>query len=158
MIEVPAIRTPRTRYPEELKSLAFELYAYSTGQDMPATIKALNEVTSNPVPEKSVYAWRAEFEWDRRIAELQRAAAPVSWELWCQGLSVAGPRSLSRLAAIMDNPDASHRDQITAARVIATLYAEHAEALLALSAEPPAPPTAQTNDELQAIERTPGFD
>lgn len=150
MLEVPAVRTTRTRYPEQVKALAFELYAYSCNQDMPATIAALNEQTDNPVSEKSVYAWRSEYQWDLRIQEQRRAMAPISWESWCQGLSVAGPRSLSRLSAIMDDPSASHRDQITAARAIATLYAEHAEALLAMAAESQSPPT-------EAVERTPGW-
>jgi hypothetical protein len=158
MIEVPAIRTTRTRYPEQLKALAFELYAYTTNQDMPATIRLLNEQVDHPVSEKSVYAWRSEFEWDKRIAEQRRAMAPVSWELWCSGISVAGPLAISRLSAIMDDPAASHRDQIAAARAIASLYAEHAEMLLALATEEPAPPAATSNDELQAIESTPGWE
>lgn len=150
MIEVPAIRTTRTRYPEELKSLAFELYAYSCGQDMPATIKALNERCDNPVSEKSVYAWRSDYEWDRRIQEQRRAMAPVSWELWCQRLGVAGPQSIETLSSLMLDPKVSTRDRITAARAVATLYAEHAEALLAMAAESQDQPT-------EAVEHTPGW-
>lgn len=150
MLEVPAVRTTRTRYPEQVKALAFELYAYSCNQDMPATIAALNEQTDNPVSEKSVYAWRSEYQWDLRIQEQRRAMAPVSWELWCQGLSVAGPQSIDTLSALMLDPEVSTRDRITAARAIATLYAEHADALLAMAAESQTQPT-------EAVEHTPGW-
>jgi hypothetical protein len=160
MIETPAIRTTRTRYPEQAKALAYELYAHRCNGDMPETIKLLNELVTVPVSEKSVYAWRAEFQWDRRRQAESEALAPLSWDLYFGGLSVAAPESVSYLRSVIADESESTRNRIAAARAILSQVAQHVEQLEARLPAPPDPPVVchRTNEELLLLEETPGYE
>lgn len=136
MIELPTVRTTRTRYPDQVKALAYEVYAHRANGDMPETLRIMAELCDPPVSEKTVYQWRADHQWDRRMEEERRNLSPVLWETYFGGLAVAAPESVAYLRSVVTNPDASDRDRIAASRVILSQVVAHIGQLEALMPKP----------------------
>jgi hypothetical protein len=152
MIEVRGNRTRGTRYPAEVKELAYEVYAKRADSDIPRTMAILAELVDPPLSEKTVYEWRQAYQWDKRLELEKQAMAPVLWERYTRELSVAAPEAVSYLLSIVRNVGESTRDRTTAARSLMQQYASHAEALLA--ALPPAQQQVSSdisNEELLAL-------
>jgi hypothetical protein len=143
MIELQGNRTRGTRYPAELKELAFEVYSKRADADIPRTMAILAELVDPPLSEKTVYEWRASYGWDRRLEEERRGIAPILWERYTRELSVAAPEAVSYLRSVLADDTANVRDRITAARSLMQQYASHAEALLAAM---PAPVSQVSSD------------
>lgn len=129
MIELPAVRTTRTRYPEEVKALAYEVYAHRANGDMPEAIRLLGELTNPPVSEKTVYQWRADYQWDRRLQAEREAASPVLWEIYFGGLAVAAPEAVNYLRSVVQDTSANPRDRISASRALLSQVAVHLDQL-----------------------------
>jgi hypothetical protein len=125
VLEVPAIRTTRTRYDDAVKELAYEVYSKRCNGDMPATIKLLAELVDPPLSEKTIYYWRDDLGWRQRFEEEKQAIAPYSWDLYFGGLAVAAPESVSYLRSVVQDTEASHRDRTAAARVLLSQVSGH---------------------------------
>jgi hypothetical protein len=143
MIEIQGNRTRGTRYPAEIKELAFEVYAKRADSDIPRTMAILGQLVDPPLSEKTVYEWRQAYQWDRRLEQEKQAMAPVLWERYTRELSVAAPEAVSYLRSVLADDTANVRDRITAARSLMQQYASHAEALLAAI---PAPVSQVSSD------------
>jgi hypothetical protein len=152
MIEVQGNRTRGTRYPAEVKELAYEVYAKRADADIPRTMAILAELVDPPLSEKTVYAWRDSYGWDKRLELEKQAMAPVLWERYTRELSVAAPEAVSYLLSIVRNVGESTRDRTTAARSLMQQYASHAEALLAALPPPQQQVSSDiSNEELLAL-------
>jgi hypothetical protein len=153
VIEVPAIRTTRTRYDEAVKELAYEVYSKRCNGDMPATIKLLAELVDPPLSEKTIYYWRDDLGWRQRFEEEKQAIAPYSWDLYFGGLAVAAPEVVSYFRSTVADESVPHRDRIAAGRALLNQVAQHMAELekRMSSGDDPSLPSSLSDEELLAL-------
>src|SRR5687768_10733196 len=109
---------PTGHYSQEIKDLAFEVYAIRANRDMRETIKILGELDIPKIPESTVYWWRSNYGWDRKLdlesAEKQRELI----NLHVGSLRVAAPDAVKYLHDVVNDKAEPRPQKIAAARTL----------------------------------------
>ena len=125
MVEVLAIATPGAQWDDSVKARAYEVYSKQCNGDMVCTLRVIEAWDGPKIPEKTVYDWRSRYRWRQELDAEKQAIAPISWNLYFGGLSVAGPEVVTRLRQIVNDDAANPRDQVAAGRVLLSQIASH---------------------------------
>lgn len=127
MVGVRSSAIQGSQWDERTKELAYEVYSRRCDGDMVCTFGALADLDIPNIPEKTVYDWRSRYRWRERLQAEKQAIAPIQWEMWFRGVSVAALDALADLHRTIQCPATSDRDRIAADKAILQLFSQHIE-------------------------------
>jgi hypothetical protein len=110
--------TPISHYPQEIKDLAYEVYAVRAKRDMRKTLELLDAMPIPKIPESTVYWWRSHYGWDRKL-ELESADKQRELiNLHVSELRVAAPEAVKYLRDVIHDKADPHPQKVAAARTL----------------------------------------
>ena len=153
------------RFDQTIKDAARELYRESPSVPVEQLPEPLYDLTGQWVPADTLRDWRTRYQWDSDRQHLVAAAAPILTRGVAAIRMSAAVSSIAYLNAVVEGTEEYDKDRAR----IALALSEKVDALIRYVSDQDATTVTikavntddhdrRTNDELRAIEATPGYD